>query len=298
MMFKHILVPLDGSSLAEDVLGPVESFALHLGARVTLLHVVEREAPKRVHGESHLGDVAEASAYLERIALSLAEAGIQVETHVHERSVADVPAAIDTHAHEYDADLIAMCKHGRSGIRQRLVGSIAQHILRGGGTPMLLRTPRSSGDRDAFELKELLVPIDFEHNTEAVLDIASGLARPYGARLSILTAVASAAEGAESAVARLLPGAAAAALDMAHEDAAQRLAVETRRLEEGGTDVRSVLRPEEPATAILREAAEIGADVVVLATHARSGFEAWYEGSTGESVITRGEHTLLLLREL
>ena len=166
-MFKHILVPLDGSSLAEDVLGAVESFGRHLGSRVTLLHVVEQEAPKRVHGETHLGDVSEALAYLEGIAESLAEAGIEVETHVHERSVADVPAAIDAHAHEYDADLIAMCKHGRSGIRQRLVGSIAQHILRGGGTPMLLRTPRSSGERSPFELNDVLVPIDFEHNTSA-----------------------------------------------------------------------------------------------------------------------------------
>ena len=135
---------------------------------------------------------------------------------------------------------------------------------------MLLRTPRSSGDRSAFELRELLVPIDFEHNTEAVLDVASALARPYGARLNILTVVASAAEGGpESAVARLLPGAAAEAVAMAHEDAAERLVSETRRLEEGGAEVRSVLRSEEPATAILREAAEIDADIVVLATHAR-----------------------------
>ncbi len=298
-MFKHILVPLDGSSLAEDVLGPVESFGRHHGSRVTLLHVVEREAPKTVHGESHLRDVAEAMAYLEAIGESMRAAGIDVETHVHERSVEDVPAAIDAHAHEYDADLIAMCKHGRSGIRQRLVGSIAQHILRGGGTPMLLRTPRSSSERSPFELKNVLVPIDFEHNTEAVLDFACGLAVPYKAQLSIMTAVASATEGGtESAVARLLPGAAAAAAAMAYEDAAERLDGEARRLEDGGAMVRTVLRSEEPFAAILREAADISADIVVLATHARTGFEAWYEGSTAERVISGGEHTLLLLREL
>ncbi len=297
-MYDHILCPLDGSSLAEDVLGVVESLCSHFDARVTLLHVLELNAPEHVHGDTHLRDSLDASAYLERVAGRLRSSGAEVTTHVHERSVGDVSAAIDTHAHEYGADLIAMCKHGRSGLRARFVGSIAQRILRGGGTPILLRTPREPEREEGFELKEVLVPLDFEHDTEAVLEVARTIARPYGARLNLMTAVSTAGSRREGPLARLLPGATAASLEMVREDMTERLEEQVAQLAAKDADARFSLRDEEPSNAILAEAGEIAADLVVLATHARSGFEAWYEGSTGESVMTGGAQTLLLLREL
>ena len=53
-MFKHILIPLDGSRLAETVLPAGVYLAGVLGSTVTLLHVIERDAPQEVHGERHL----------------------------------------------------------------------------------------------------------------------------------------------------------------------------------------------------------------------------------------------------
>ncbi|MEA2476870.1 MAG: hypothetical protein QOC87_1069 [Actinomycetota bacterium] len=298
--FDHVLVPLDGSHLAEDILGPAAYFCLRLGARMTLLHVVEEYAPQTVHGERHLATSAEAGAYLDAIAAGLRSTGVDVDAHVHQRSVGDVAAAIDTHAHEFDADLIAMCKHGRTGLRQRLVvGSIAQQILRAGGTPILLRMPRVTREPESFSVARVLIPLDAHHDAGAALAAARDLCLSFGATADLLTVVPSLAEARKATPAvRLLPSAAAAQLQMERDDATLTLLEHSRGLESAGISTRVATRVEEPAEAILKEADDVNADLIVLSTHARTGFGAWYTGSTGYRVITEAKQTLLLLREL
>lgn len=298
--FRHVLVPLDGSRLAEDILGPASFFCLRLGARMTLLHVVEEYPPDTVHGERHLGSVAEASVYLDAMAAGLRSTGIEVDTHVHERSVGNVAAAIDKHAHELGVDLIAMCKHGRSGLRQMLVvGSIAQQILRGGGTPILLRSPRVDRPAEAFSVGRMLAPIDARHDSGTTLAAAIELAQRFGCSVDLLTAVPSLADARRATpAARLLPSAATAQLRMERDDATRTLEDHARAVENAGIAARVVTRSEEPAIAILNEARASGAELIVLSTHARTGFDAWYAGSTGYKVITEANQTLLLLREL
>jgi nucleotide-binding universal stress UspA family protein len=297
-MFKHILVPLDGSRLAEDILAPVESFAAHFGSRVTLLHVVERDPPERVHGEPHLTTKTESENYLDGVARHMIATGIQVDVHVHERSVADVAAALDTHAHEYEVDLIAMCKHGRSGIRDVVAGGIAQQIMRGGGTSILLRPPQEDGG-GSFELNHILLPIDLQHDRDAVIESGSVIARAYGSEIRLLTVVPSLATARQGSVAaRLLPGATAESLRMEIDEAAEQLTSHAGRFKDAGIPTTGTIRDEEPAAAILDEARLSHADLIILSTHAQSGFNAWYGGSTGLRVITGSPATLLLLREL
>lgn len=297
-MFKHILVPLDGSRLAEDILAPVQSLAVHFGSRVTLLHVVERDPPERVHGEPHLTTKTESENYLDGVARQFITAGIEVDVHVHERSVVDVAAALDAHAHEYEVDLIAMCKHGRSGIRDVVVGSIAQQIMRGGGTSIFLRPPREQGT-DSFQLRKILLPIDLQHDREAVVEAGLVMARSFEASVRLLTVVPSLATARQGSVAaRLLPGATAESLRMEIEEASDQLNQRATRLKEAGLDVSLIIRDEEPAAAILDEARSSESDLIILSTHAQSGFNAWYTGSTGYRVVTGATTTLLLLREL
>lgn len=299
MTFQHILVPLDGSRLAEDVLPAVEAFAAAFGSRVTLLHVLERAAPELVHGEHHVTAAVEGAAYLGGIADQLNAKGFAVDIHVHDRQVTDVAVAIESHAHEYSVDLIAMCKHGHSGFRQRILGGIAQQILRGGSAPILLRSPREDGDDAAFVVRDLLVPLDLQHDAEATLSVARQVARALEARVHLLTAVPSLAEARRvSAPARLLPSAAAESLRIEQEEADVQLRLRADELADAGVDVRVSLRQEEPAQAILEAAETIPAGLIVLGTHARAGFEAWFSGSTGERVLTGATQALLLIREL
>src|SRR5436305_13626902 len=125
---KRILVPLDGSGLAESVLPTVATMARCLGAGVVLLHIIEEHAPQTIHGEPHLTTTANAERYLAEVAGRYA--GIEIsEQHVHGTEENNVAMSIASHVAELQADVIALCTHGRSGLRRAVSGSIAQQVL-------------------------------------------------------------------------------------------------------------------------------------------------------------------------
>jgi nucleotide-binding universal stress UspA family protein len=291
--FTRILVPLDGSALAEAILPAARSLAERLGARLLLLHVPEQAPPAVVHGEPHLGDVPEALAYLERQADALRAGGVEVESHVHERPVDDVPTAVDMHTHELDADLIAMCAHGRGNIRSRVLGSIAERILRGGSVPILLRTVRHA-DVPGFDLRRMLVPIDFGHDVEAALGAARTLAPPYRAAVTLLSAL----EPPPPATGRLLPGTSALLREYDRDELGRRLGAVADGLRAELGDVEAVVADRPPTDAILELSESLPADLIVLVTDAHAGLESWYDPSTGRRLLQRPDLTLLLIKEL
>ena len=139
--FRTLLVPLDGSHLAEAVLPAVECLASRFHATVTLLHVLEQAARATIHGQRHLTDSAEAKTYLGGVAERLRATGIAVTIHVHGVREGDVARSIVDHSQEINADLVILCTHGGSGLRGVLFGSIAQQVLRQGAEPILLIPP-------------------------------------------------------------------------------------------------------------------------------------------------------------
>jgi nucleotide-binding universal stress UspA family protein len=291
MTFSRILVPLDGSRLAEAVLPAACSVAEKLGSQLLLLHVLEREAPTTVHGEPHLRRPHEAMVYLEDRAAPLRRRGLTVEVHVHERPVRDVAAAVDGHTHELAAELIAMCAHGRSNVRTQVIGSIAERILRGGSVPILLRTVRRpNGAR--FELRKLLVPIDFGHDVDTALAAARALARPYGAKLVLLAAP----ESPAPPTSRLLPETTALTREFELGDLRHRLAELAQRLR-ADVDVQTIVVNASPTDAILGAAQSLPADLIVLITHAHAGLSSWYDPSVGQRLLRYLNLTLLLIRE-
>jgi nucleotide-binding universal stress UspA family protein len=293
MRFTRALVPLDGSRLAEAVLPAAGSLARTLGARLILLHVLERQPPSSIHGEPHLTNAREALAYLEEHAHELRRSHIAVDVHVHERPVGDVAAAIDSHAHELAADLIAMCAHGRTNLRTRLVGSIAERILRGGGIPILLRTVRRA-DGARFDLRRLLVPIDFSHDVEAAMSAARALAAPYGAAVGLLSAL----EPPSPPTDRLLPATSALTREFVREDLTQRLDGLAQRIRRDVPEVRTIVDDRHPTDAILAAADSLAADLIVLVTDAHGRLSRWYDPSTAQQLLARPDLTLLLIREL
>src|SRR5512137_823854 len=101
MSFSHLLVPLDGSRMAEVVLPAVAEIAARFGAWVTLVHVIEKNAPAAVHGDSHLRAPEEAERYLRDLAASRLGAVPRVEQHVHTSEVKDVAKSIAEHVVEF-----------------------------------------------------------------------------------------------------------------------------------------------------------------------------------------------------
>ncbi|MHB1570703.1 MAG: universal stress protein [Solirubrobacteraceae bacterium] len=290
MSIDRILVPLDGSRLAEAVLPAAASLAQRLGARLLLLHVVERAAPEKIHGEPHLTTMEDARRYLDEHAGRMRSERVDVSVDVHERTVSDVAAAIHRHAHEFDADLIAMCAHGRTNLRHRLMGSIAERILRGGSVPILLRTVRRPNGGE-YRLRNLLVPLDFRHDIDAALAPTRVLAAACQSTVTLLAVP----EPAVGAATRLLPSASALARELECEGLRRRLDELAQALRSELPDIRTVVRDQQPADAILATASLLPADLIVLVTDAHGGLTAWYDPSIAQKLLTRPDLTLLLI---
>ncbi len=133
----EVLVPLDGSALAEHALGPATDLARLMDATCTLLRVIRPgpEAPGRPAEETE----PEARDYLERIAARLRVQDLQVQTRVATASHA-AEAILHENAARTDG-VIALATHGRGGVRRMLLGSVADKVIRAGSTPVLVCRP-------------------------------------------------------------------------------------------------------------------------------------------------------------
>jgi nucleotide-binding universal stress UspA family protein len=141
MKLNRILIPLDGSTLAESALTPAMELAGPAGATLLLVRAAEAHVvPAADPVEAQVKVVREAEAYLESVAERLRRQG----AHAVEPSVwyGPAPASIVDAARLRAADLIVMTTHGRSGLGRLIVGSVAESVLRGTTTPiLLLRAP-------------------------------------------------------------------------------------------------------------------------------------------------------------
>ncbi len=132
-----ILVPLDGSTLAEAVLPKAVELAKESRATVELLRAVEAHTVPGVDPtEAQIKVVEEGEAYLDTIRAGLKAEGVrEVETSVWYGPAA---YAIVEAARLHKAELIAMTTHGRSGLGRLILGSVAESVLRGTAVPILL----------------------------------------------------------------------------------------------------------------------------------------------------------------
>ena len=292
-MFKHILVPLDGSTLAEAALPAAVSLASTHKVPVTLLHVIEQDAPGEIHHDRHLTEPAEAEEYLKEIARRFE---LRAETHVHTAPVSDVAASIVSHASdEISPDLIILTSHGRGGMRDLLFGSIAQQVAAAGGIPVLLLKPAEPPA--PFALHRILIPLDNESIHDAVLPTASELAKAYGAQLDLLCVIPTRAtdSGEHAAVGTLLPMTAAAYLDIAEEIAQEHFQKHEAEFKKAGIRATAQIERGDPAPVIAKTAERLGADLILFGTHGTVGLDAFWNRSVTAAVARQTRIPLLLV---
>ncbi len=156
-MFKTVVVPLDGSELAEAVLPYVIELGRQLDSRVVLVRAVDPvperlgrapslvEPPAAMMANVELAEKAlaadrrEANEYLAGVRSRLVSERLQVDVIVREQGAADAIAAV---AAEQGADLIAMSTHGRGGLERLVFGSVADAVLHGAAVPVLIVRPQ------------------------------------------------------------------------------------------------------------------------------------------------------------
>jgi nucleotide-binding universal stress UspA family protein len=138
-MYKRILLPLDGSPLAEQALPHAVSLAEHCGAELILLMVLQPLPDRSISGvgrrEAEEISARLAREYLEKVAASIAERNLAVQILTIE---GQPPTEIVQYAEQNQVDLIVMSTRGQSGLSRWLMGSVADRVMRGAFLPVLL----------------------------------------------------------------------------------------------------------------------------------------------------------------
>jgi len=146
-MYKSILVPLDGSTLAENILTEIEALALLLKAKLNLILVSKAHVLPGVDPtEAQVRVVNTANEYLEKIQNRLSAKNLEIEIHTPYGNPADKILEV---CRRHDIDLIAMSTHGRSGIGRWLLGSVAEKVVRHSEIPVLLLRSQEVDSRSA-----------------------------------------------------------------------------------------------------------------------------------------------------
>jgi nucleotide-binding universal stress UspA family protein len=296
-MFRHLLVPLDGSRLAESALPAALALAGRFKATVTLLHVIEKNAPERVHGETHIRTVQQALIYLNAVSTRAFPRGLTVRCHVHKSPVRKIAKAIVAHEGEFNHDLIVLCTHGRGSTSRMLIGSVAQRVIGRGRKPVLVVHPDPGGKSAPFDCRSILVPLDGNPEHDRVLTVAKTIATAFRSTLHLLMVVrtASTVAGKWTQVFRLLPGATFHMLEMAAADAVAYLERLKSSLEKTGLTAFAQVSRGKPADEIGRAAKDLSAGLIVLGTHGRFGMDAFLSGSVASQVSSVSDRPMLLV---
>jgi nucleotide-binding universal stress UspA family protein len=276
-MFRRIMVPLDGSELAELALPCAERLAVLSDATLHLVRVVEPRAEMtwmpgplyvalRAYADPVERAAEAAAAYLNGLCTSLAAGGVRVDV-----AVPCGPAAATLLDYERTAaiDLAIMCSHGYGGLVRFALGSVAMHVLRHGAVPVLLVRAFAG----PVPLQRVIVPLDGSPRAEKALRVVQELAGPVVQEVTLLRVIDAPDEG----------------------PAAERYLDEVaQRLHEVGLLCRRQVEQGNPAQMIIDVA---GTDkLVVMATHGRSGLTRWALGSVADRVARHGAAAVLLVR--
>jgi nucleotide-binding universal stress UspA family protein len=268
-----ILVPLDGSPLAEQALPYAAWLGRALPAELVLARILPLEvwayfppAAPETYQQLMNDEERFARDYLARIADPLRQQGLTVQTRIERGEPATMLLDLAPAAH---AGLIVMTTHGRTGLNRFALGSVADRLVHYGHVPIVLL--RSGvAESQPTPPDRALVPLDGSPLAEAVLD---QVARMAGRSVQSFTLVRVTSPG-NSIVER---------------DAARTYLEQVqRRLQERIADRAVTIQTQiligSPAEQILSQAARDRA-LIMLATHGRAGLENWFLGSVADQVI-------------
>jgi len=304
-MFRHILVPLDGSRLAATAVPYAITLADARDARISLLAVVESPPehagqPSVAAQERDERHVTESTAYLESVATPLRARGLAVTTVVrHGNPASEILAASE----DEGCSLIAMSTHGRRGLARMRAGSVAQHVLRHAIIPTLVVRPGNDASTEGeAAITAITVTLDGSALAEEALPIATRIAVALSVPLTLFRVIPSLASltssGWDAGYSAYYP----VSEEMERDEG---LAIEgyleaiATRLREPGLEVRTdwersvTSRAEESIAAYL---AKRPTGIAVMASHGRGGVLRWALGSTAEEVLDQSPCPILIVR--
>ena len=295
-MYRRMLIPLDGSPLAEQALPLAKTLAERFQSSVTLFRAVE-PVRETLRDEDTLVSAADQVEVMRGLALEYLETAHRDFESIHvpvERvvRVGHPAAAILDLAESVRSDLIVMATHGRTGIQRWVYGSVADKVLTGARLPLLLVRAKPMPPAET-RITRILVPLDGSALAEGALPLAQELARAFDAEILLLRVWAPSAYIVEG----YPTGRSTVEFDQAARDTVQEY-LRGKHLELQGQGLRAKWETEIGPTAdgILQTVETHAVSIIVMSTHGRSGLGRWVMGSVAERVLSASPVPVLLVR--
>lgn len=292
-MYNRIVVPLDGSTLAEQALPYAEALGLVTGAPLHLVRVLDPTRLGAFDGNKAMQMwIAEergiARHYLERIEQDLRQRQQKVTAEYRlGPTVQEVLAAAQPD------DVLILATHGRSGLGRWFLGSVAEGVLHRATVPVLLVRARETPPLPPL-IRRLLIPLDGSALAEAALPTAAGLAQRLHVPVHLVTVIEASGAMSLELAAAASTSRFADSLTQLFAEAEACLTQPAERLQHAGVETSTEVRHGVPGRAIV-EAAQPG-DLIVMTSHGRTGLTRWFLGSVAEAVVRQATVPVLLVR--
>ena len=292
-MFDKILVPLDGSELAEVPLWYAEGMAGRMRSAITLLIVLSPEdITSRYMYDCYLKDIVQRTkANAEKRGKGKSDGEIKVDYDIIKGDPAE---EIIDYANKAKINLIIMSTQGRSGVKRWALGNVANKVLRATEKPVLLiRAKGAKSDVYRESLVKVLVPVDGSRESESILRYVIPMAIEFDLEVTLFHMWDRHSDSVPHSKERLEQ------VDKVrkHEEGyVKRL---EKSLKQKGVNVNSVFKEiwtYGAAEEIIKMAEEEGFSTVAMTTLGRSGVGRWIFGSNSEKVLEEGSTPLLLVR--
>jgi nucleotide-binding universal stress UspA family protein len=277
-MYKKVVVPLDGSPLAEVALPYAEEVAGKIDSDIILLTVLASEETEeyRSHYQylSKMEDITRRQ--VDKYHNSMGDNGITVGTATR---VGNTAEGILDYVNNGSLNLIVMATHGHSGISRWAIGSVADKVVRGTSRQplLLIRAKGAHPDVRAKRiLKKALVPLDGSAESEAVIPFISELALSLDMELTLL---------------RVIPK-----TNHTFSITEEYLQNWGTQLEERGIFARYEVKVGSAAECIIDLADELASDMVAMSTRGQTALNIWPLGSVAQKVLLGGNTPLLLIK--
>jgi nucleotide-binding universal stress UspA family protein len=299
--FQSILVPLDGSALAEEAL-PLAARIARGGGKLRLALVHQPPPPPldpvaaKMFISIELASRKSERAYLRGRQAKLREEGLRLSAAV--TLTGRVGSALAQYVREMGVDLVVMATHGRGGVQRAWLGSVADYMMRHLEVPVALVRPAEKGTVHArpAEDGQILVPLDGSALAEEALEPAAALARAWSAELTLLQVVTPAFTPPDPALP--LPSSYDAEFTATCRDAAQDYLndVVERLHGEGLRASGAAVVGWSTVDAILQVARPEQVALVAIATHGRGGLQRLALGSVADKLIRSADVPVLVQR--
>jgi nucleotide-binding universal stress UspA family protein len=287
----RIIVPVDGSTFAEDALATALSLVDDSGT----LDLVTVNDPAPPFAVEEYDDLARewAMRYLDELTEKLPP-GVHPETHVLIGRPAD---ELRTFIEGSDADLVVMASHGRGPVTRAWLGSVADSLVRESKLPLMLVHPQYPDEpsyQAALPIRRLLVPSDGSEMAESAVDGAIGIFGPE-TQITLIRVVEGPTHSASSYVPHMVRRQADA--ESASVRAEAQLAAMCEKFEDAAGSVETdVIESDHVGKAIAEYAETHNFDAIAIATHGRGGVSRLALGSVADKVVRSARRPVLIIR--